>query len=297
MPSWRGKTRGGVIGYKIFVYTLKFFGIHTAYFLLRFVIIYYLIFDSKAVRSMHYYFHERLRFSYWKSKYGVYKNIYTFGQTLIDKVAILSGLESKYTYDFENENFLKEIGDSKKGGIILSAHLGNWEVAGQLLNRLNAPVSILMYDEEHQKIKEYLSGVMVKRDFEVIPIKEDGTHLFEIRKALSEGRLIAMHGDRFVEGNDVYRVRFLGKEANFPVGPYHLAAKFNVPLLFVYAVKETRFHYRFHAEPPMMLSCPGNLEKRKEVIRTVLQKYVSLIEEVVTKYPYQWFNYYDFWNV
>ncbi len=297
MPSWQGKTRGGVIGYKIFVYTLKFFGIGSAYFLLRFVIVYYLIFDRKAVRSVHYYFRHRLNFGFWKSKKAVYKNIYIFGQTLIDKVAILSGLTDRYTYDFENEEILKDIAGRKKGGIVLGGHFGNWEIAGHFLAQLDAQVSILMYDEEHRKVKEYLSGVMVNRDFKVIPIKEDGSHLFEIRQSLNDGRLVAMHGDRFVEGNEVYSTRFLGEEARFPIGPYHLAARFKVPVLFVYAMKEKNYHYHLYAEKPMMVPYPGNIERRRKVIRESLEKYVSFVENVVREYPYQWFNYYDFWKV
>jgi predicted LPLAT superfamily acyltransferase len=107
MPSWQGKTRGGVTGYKIFVHTLKFFGVGAAYFLLRFVIIYYFLFAPNAVKSAHYYFHRRQQFGFWKSLIAVYKNIYAFGQTLIDKVAILSGLGGKFTYNFENENCLR----------------------------------------------------------------------------------------------------------------------------------------------------------------------------------------------
>ena len=296
MPSWQGKTRGGVTGYKIFVFTLKFLGIGTAYFFLRFVIIYYLIFAPKAVKSAYYYFRKRLQFGFFKSGLRVYNNIYAFGQTLIDKVAILSGFGEKFTYNFENESFLRELAKNKSGGIILSGHFGNWEIAGQLLERLNARISILMYDEEHRRIKQYLSNVLIEKDFEVISIKEDGSHLFEIRDALSDGRLIAMHGDRFVEGNDVFSVSFLGKKAKFPTGPYHLAARYQVPVLFVYAVKESKYHYHFHADPPLYIPYPGDIEKRKKLVRDYVSKYVHFVEKVLKDYPNQWFNYYDFWS-
>lgn len=297
MPSWQGKTRGGVTGYRIFVFVLKSLGIGTAYFLLKFVILYYLIFAPKAVKSAYSYFHKRLQFGILRSCLGVYNNIYTFGQTLIDKVAVLSGFGEKFTYNFENESFLRDLAKNKSGGIILSGHFGNWEIAGQLLERLDAKISILMYDEEHQRIKKYLSNVMVERDFDVIPIKKDGSHLFEIKDALSNGRLIAMHGDRFVEGNDVYSVLFLGEKAKFPTGPYHLAARFQVPLLFVYAMKESKYHYHFHAEPPLNIPYPGNIKDRKRVVNKFVTRYVSFVEKVLKDYPNQWFNYYNFWRV
>ena len=109
--------------------------------------------------------------------------------------------------------------------------------------------------------------------------------------------IIAMHGDRFITGNKTVILDFMGQPAAFPIGPLNLAAKFNVPVSFVFAVKETSRHYHFFASPLTRVAFSTNLKQREANFREALQVYLQKFEEIVRKYPYQWFNYYDFWKL
>jgi predicted LPLAT superfamily acyltransferase len=206
---------------------------------------------------------------------------------------MLAGFGKRFTFDFEGEEHLREM---KNGGLLVSAHVGNWEIAGQLLNRLEKRINILLLDAEHQQIKQYLSGVLTNRNVNFIVIREDFSHLNEIREAFAKGEIIAMHGDRFIEGNKVMMFDFLGKPAPFPVGPVNIASRFGVPVSYVYAIKETNRHYHFYATPLRNVPFSRNLEKRDEYLREALEAFVRSFERIVRKYPLHWFNYYDFWN-
>jgi predicted LPLAT superfamily acyltransferase len=293
MSSWKGKTRGSVLGYKIFVWTIKHFGLSFAYFLLLFVVAYFIFSSRKAFRSIYYYFHSVLNFNISRSLKSVYLNYFYFGQVILDKIALLAGLQNKFTFDFEGEEFLRQM---DKGGLLISGHIGNWEIAGQLLNRLEKNINIILFDAEHEQIKGYLSDVFTERRINFIIIKEDYSHLKEIREALERCEIIAMHGDRFIEGNKIFRVNFLEKPASFPAGPVNLAARFGVPVSFVFAVKETWKHYHFFATPLRNVEFSSNLKKREFILREAVEAYVSTLEKIVRKYPLQWFNYYKFWD-
>jgi len=294
MQSWQGKTRGGVLGYRIFVWTLKYLGLSFAYFLLYFVVTYYIFASRKAFRSIFSFFHETMKFSFLKSLSSVYRNYYNFGQVLIDKIAMLAGFQSNFTFDFEGEEYLRQM---ENGGLLISGHIGNWEIAGQLLNRLEKNINIILFDAEHQQIKGYLSEVLTNRRVNFIVIREDYSHLQEIRDALDRKEIIAMHGDRYLEGNKLVVLDFLGKPAPFPVGPVNLAARFGVPVSFVFAVKETNTHYHFFATPLRGVEFSRNLAKRNEILRETVQVYVSALEKTVKRFPLQWYNYYDFWKM
>src|SRR6478672_8713153 len=101
MSKWDGKSRGTVLGYKIFVFFIKKAGIQSAYFILYFVASYYFLFLKKSNQAIFYYFHQRLGYSYWKAKRMVFKSYYTFGQTIIDKISISAGMRDKFTYEFD----------------------------------------------------------------------------------------------------------------------------------------------------------------------------------------------------
>jgi predicted LPLAT superfamily acyltransferase len=292
MPSWQGKSRGTPLGYRIFVSILRHFGVLPAYLLLRLVVLYYFLFSFKSSKLIFHYFHRKLHYSRMQSLGLLYKNYYRLGQTIIDKVVIMSGIDNKFTYNFDGEENLRRITALKKGGLLLSAHLGNWEIAGHLLKRLETTINVVMYDGEHQQIKKYMEGVTGKRNIRVIVIKEDLSHIYAISEALKNNELVCIHADRFVEGNKTMTSNFFDEPAKFPAGPFVLAATFKVPLSFVFAFKETDTHYHLYASEMKEYS---GLQKEL-VMQQVLKEFTVEMEEKAKLYPEQWFNYYNFWQ-
>ncbi|MGN6354156.1 MAG: LpxL/LpxP family acyltransferase [Parafilimonas sp.] len=292
MPSWQGKSKGTTFGYSIFVAVIKKFGVRPAYALLAIVAFYYFLFSFKTSKIIYGFYRKRLRYGRFSSLLKLYRNYYRLGQTLIDKIAIMSGAAVNFTFNFDGEENLRQITALQKGGLLLSAHIGNWEIAGYLLKRLNTRINIVMFDGEHQKIKEYLKSVTGETTANIIVIKNDLSHVFEINEALKNNELVCMHADRFVEGNKTIETNFLGSPAKFPLGPFLLAAKFKVPVAFVFAVKESTFHYHFFSTEAKDYST----YEKEEAIAQMLKGFAKAMEEKVKIYPEQWFNYYDFWK-
>lgn len=288
--EWKGKSRGGVLGYKIFIFFLQYFGISFAYFFLVFVALYYVPFAPKATRASYFYFRKIRKFSAFRSIIYIYWSYYRFGQTLLDKVAVMSGFFPRFTYYFDGEHHLRELAAQKKGAILISAHIGNWEIASHFLKKLDCPVNIVMLDAERQQIKALLDKSMSKREFKIIAIKEDFSHLLKIHEAIQNKEFICIHGDRFIpeQGGKTYRTKFLGYYAHFPRGPFELAARLKVPYTFVFAIKESSKHYHFYAMPGKMLET-GNVE-------AIIEEYLQHMERVLDEAPEQWFNYYDYWE-
>jgi len=293
MATWQGKTRGGLLGHQIFVFILQYLGLSPAYFLLYFVAFYYFIFSQKSNRFIYSYFRNIHHYSSFKARLAVYRNYYIFGQILIDKVAIYSGLVDKFTFDLEDE---KHLAAMDKGGFMISAHIGNWEMSGKKSDRIEKTMNLLMLDEEHRRIKHYLESVMKERNINVIPLKDDLSHLIAIRQALDKGELIAIHGDRFMPGMKTLTAKFMGKEARFPEGPFYLALRMNAPVSFAFAMKEGPAHYHFYATPPKKYDLPVGKRISQEHLEPILKDYIEALEMILKKYPEQWFNYYGFWE-
>jgi predicted LPLAT superfamily acyltransferase len=293
MATWQGKTRGGLLGHQIFVFTLRYLGLKPAYFILRFVSLYYFIFSHKSNRHIYSYFKDIQHYTACRARKAVYRNYYRFGQILIDKVAIYSGMVNNFTFDLEDE---KHLAAMDKGGFMISAHIGNWEMAGKKSDRIHKTMNLVMLDEEHRRIKHYLESVMKERNFRVIPLKDDLSHLIAIRQALDSGELIAIHGDRFMEGMKTLTGKFMGKDARFPEGPFYLALRMNAPVSFAFAMKEGPSHYHFYATSPKIYDQPEGKRISMENLEPILNDYIEALEAMLKKYPEQWFNYYEFWE-
>jgi len=124
--KWEGKSRGNVLGYKIFVFILKTFGVRSAYFILYFVAFYFLLFSVKGSKASYYYFRKRLKYSPLKSIFNVYKTNFVFGQTILDRVTIASGLKNQFTYEFDGEFILKEMLKEKARIDAITKETGYW---------------------------------------------------------------------------------------------------------------------------------------------------------------------------
>lgn len=289
MSKWDGKSKGSVLGYQIFVFCIKHLGVRTAYFMLYFVAAYYFLFLKKSNRVIFYYFHKRLGYSTFKAKKMVYKSYFTFGTTLIDKTAIAAGMRDKFTYEFDGIENLKKLLAEKKGGVLISAHIGNFEINEYFFNDIDIDlqINVVTSDNEHQAIKEYLNKVSQKTNAKFIIVKEDMSHIFEINTALTNNELICFTGDRYMEGTKSLTENFFGEEAKFPAGPFMIASRLKVPVVFVYVMKEPKLHYHLYARVA---------EVKHRDAPELLRTYIKSVESMLKIYPLQWFNYFDFWD-
>ena len=287
--EWQGKSRGTVLGYKIFVFFMKNLGLGAAYFILYFVAAYFCLFALNSSKAIYYYFNKRLKYSRTKSLLSIYNSYYTFGQTIIDKVAISSGLRDKFTYEFDGIHLIEETLKEKKGGVLISAHVGNFEIAEFFFGELEGKtsISLLTTDVEHTAIKEYIDSVTNDSNINLIIIKEDLSHIFEINAALARNEIVCITGDRYIKGSKFFTQELLGAEAKFPAGPFLLASRLNVPVLFVYVMKETSTHYHLYARKSQAAQRDSKM---------LLEEYAESVSWMLKKYPLQWFNYFDFWN-
>ncbi|RTY93917.1 lipid A biosynthesis acyltransferase [Flavobacterium sp. GT3R68] len=289
MSEWDGKSKGTLLGYKLFIFCIRKLGIKTSYVVLYFVASYYFLFLRKSNRAIFYYFYHRLGNSYLKSKMMVYKSYYTYGQTIIDRTAISVGMRDRFTYEFDGVDILHKLLAEKKGGILISAHVGNFEIAEYFFGEIDfdCQINLVTTDNEHTSIKEYLESISKKSKIKFIIVKDDLSHIYDINNALLNNELICFTGDRYFPGVKCLRSPILGEEADFPAGPFLIASRLKVPVVFVYVMKEPNLHYHLYARE-------AHTKHRDE--KALLGVYIESVESILKKYPLQWFNYFDFWN-
>ena len=288
--KWQGKSKGTVLGYRIFVFLMRHLGIYAAYSLLIFVAFYYFLTEWQSNRFMFYYFRHRLGYSLAKTIGSLYLSYFTFGQIIIDKIAILAGLEHKFTFDFDGQELLFKLLEEQQGGVLISAHIGNFEIAEPFFRKIDIDlkISTVTTDMEHSVIKEYLESISKnKPSNQFIYVKEDMSHIFKINDAIGDNKIVCFTGDRYFEGVRSLKGTLLGAEATFPAGPFFIASRLKVPVLFVYVMKESRLHYHLYAQVA---------EVKGRDAQALLDAYTENMEQMLKKYPLQWFNYFNFWD-
>lgn len=293
MPEWKGKTRGGSLGYRIFLGLLKYGGLRSAYALLLLVVPYFIPFAPKATKASWWYWRNIHHKGFFAAIGMLFKHYYKFGQVIIDKMAAPSGYDKDFKYDFNDYDHFLEILNSGTGVVMIGAHFGHWELGGQFFGDYSNKINIVMYDAEYQKIKEQIEAATGGRNYKVIPVNDDEmATIFNIKAALDNHEYVCFQGDRYINENKVLTHEFLGREAKFPAGPFLIASRMHMPVVFYFSEKEDTHRYSFNfffAEEPKRKA-----EKKPEA--QLLDQYIEVLEKRVKVHPEQWFNFYQFWN-
>jgi len=129
-----------------------------------------------------------------------------------------------------------------------------------------------------------------------IAINNDFSHLIEIAHALKNKEFVAIHGDRYLPGSKTMEQEFFNKPALFPSGPFLIPIKFDVPVVFVSAMKASPNHYHFFSTRPVNYNSIPLSQHQSNKEQMILQDYTQELEKKLIRYPEQWFNFYEFWK-
>jgi predicted LPLAT superfamily acyltransferase len=167
-------------------------------------------------------------------------------------------------------------------------------MGAHLLGRLGRPVNLVVLEREREQIRRLFGRALEGREFRLLTTDQHPLRSVPILAALRRGEVVALHGDRSLGTNDL-SLPFLGGRARFPVGPYLLAAASGAPLFQVFALRERLGSYRFFSHPPQFLD-KRTLRRDPQALRAALVLYVDRLADVARQSPFQWHNFYPFWE-
>lgn len=282
--NWSGKSRGGTFGYAFFVLLIRRLGIRFAYAFLILVVPYFVLFAPKSSRSIIKYYKRVHNLSTISAFFRLFSHYYTFGQTIIDKVAIINGLSNKYHYEFDNYKEFLSVLDS--GAVVMiGAHVGCWDIGATYFGNYASRLNVVLLDAEHQQIKKNVDTS--RFGYKIIALNDNNIEsLLKMKKAIDNKEYLCFQGDRFLAGANNEAVNFFNNKAAFPLGPTLLASKFKTPTVFYFAMREKGMKYRFIFKTLKA----GHSQK------DIMQQYINELENIVKNYPQQWFNFFDLWQ-
>ena len=171
--KWIAQQRGNAFGHWIFYQLLKIIGRDWATSLLYPVTCYYRFTSAAAVQSSKKYL-KKIR-HYWsqEKKLTVFRHLLNFAESLLDRAAIFTNTGGQFTFDFDGEEYIQTAIATGRGVILVSAHVGNWEIAGYCLQeRLSVPIKVAMFNYNNNIHSSYLQQHK-NQQRDVIVLKED----------------------------------------------------------------------------------------------------------------------------
>lgn len=289
--EWKGTTGGMPWMQRSLVWLLANIDQRVFYAILTLIVPFYMLFAHFGYIAQYHFFKERFGEPWWKAFCHVYLNHFRFGQVIIDRFAAYGG--KKFRFNYEDYELWERAEAQDDGFVAVCSHTGNYEMTGYSLRSMRKKYNALVYLGETETVMKNRARMFSGNNIEMVPVMADMSHIFTLNTALGNGEIVSMPGDRIFGSQKFVAHKFLGKEARFPVGAFTLAASRGCQALAVFCMKEDWQTYRIIVRE---LSA-GKAVKRNEVVENLSGSFAKALEEIVHRYPTQWFNYFDFWQI
>jgi predicted LPLAT superfamily acyltransferase len=262
--------------------------------LLLYPITLYFVISARAARrvSSEYLKRVRGRLPHW---WHVFRHFHCFAATILDRVYLLRGEFEHFEVTLREKEILHRQIESGKGCILLGSHFGSFEVLRSLgVTHQDLPLKVLMDVAHNQNITRFLDALNHKIASTVIVPDRPDT-LLRVKESLDAGFLVGMLGDRVSSGDKTTQCQFFGAPATFPAGPILIAAVMHCPVILFFGLYRGGKRYEIYFEhftDDVIL----NRDHRAEDIQNWMQRYVERLEHYARLAPYNWFNFYPFWD-
>ncbi|NVN97889.1 MAG: lysophospholipid acyltransferase family protein [Geobacteraceae bacterium] len=289
------RKRGNRLGFWFFRTAARFTGLRGAYGLLYFVCLYYFLVDrGLVIESLPYIkrrFPEKGRFG---QLFTLYLLFVSQGKCLVDRFAVAAGYEGIKIDIVGYEKARELIASSEKGMILLTAHIGSWQVAMSALKKFDRHVHVMMRPEDNEAVKDALNLDSESERVRVILTSGALGGVIEALKAIDSGDLVTVMGDRPYDFPAV-DARFMGGEVSFPYGAFTLASAAKCPVLVLLSAKVDIDRYVVDVSNVIYPEAVQGARK-KDAVKDSVQQYANLLENYVTEHPLQWFVFRNIWK-
>ena len=181
-----------------------------------------------------------------------------------------------------------------KGAILLTAHVGNFELGGLFLAQLGLKVAAVYVPDPSPVIEKHRDDARKLLGVTGIPVDRSPFGFLPVIRALEKNMCIAMQGDRDVSGTG-RAMPFFGKTASFPVGPFRIAQATGAPVFPVFVLQEDDGRYRTDVQAPIRVP-PARGDAGDAAVEAGLAEFVARMEAVIRANPTQWYRFARFWE-
>ncbi len=195
----------------------------------------------------------------------------------------------------ENIHYFDEALKRKKGVIVLTAHLGNWELGGAVISLSGYPFWVVALSHKNRKVNDFFISQRQSKGIQVIPL---GSAVRQCFNLLKENKMVALVGDRDFTEKGI-KVDFFGRKTFLPLGPAYLSMKTQAAIITGFMLRNPDDTFTLTLNKPIEFNMEEqsakNQQDKEEYLLTIIDTYKVVMEDYIRKYPEQWYMFRRFW--
>jgi predicted LPLAT superfamily acyltransferase len=260
------------------------------------VVLFYLLTRPMARRSSNEYF---AQLGQGPSLWRTFRHLNGFAETLLDKALAVSGRFPFQSLRFTGREVMLESMAQKKGGVLVTAHMGCLEVCRLAAERKDGPkLNVLVHTRHAEQFNALLARLDPHSQVKLLQVNDLApSTAVVLAERVEAGEFVVIAADRVPVSDSVGRtvlVPFLGRAASFPIGPWILAAALRCQVIFFSVLREDG-SYRVQFERLVeRVELPRG--RREAAAVEYVAKYAQALEACCRQSPEDWFNFYPFWE-
>ncbi len=225
----------------------------------------------------------------------LYRHFFCFASTIHDRIYLINRRYDLFDIEIHGEKNIRPLIDAGKGVFLMGAHLGSFEVMRAIGRQVpGLRVAMVMHEDNAQKINGMLAAINPEASMDVIPLGRIDSML-QVQERLGDGMLVGMLSDRTLGNEPMAQVNLLGATAGLPSGPFRMAALLRRPVVFMVGLYMGDNRYQVHFETLADFSeTPRN--EREQAVEMAIARYTDLLNQYTRLAPYNWFNFFDYWQ-
>jgi predicted LPLAT superfamily acyltransferase len=297
--------RGSVLGIRLILLCYRILGRRACSYLLLPVVAYFFVTGRLARRASHRYLR---RLHGWANGAAEgrrppnamqsFRHFYEFALNIVDRVSFFVGDTRDFKTIVHGREHVERLTRDKRGALVLSAHLGSFDALRLWAEQSGAAVSVAMFLRNARMINAVFEQLNPALRMRVIDLGRTAPRsVLDIRACIQRGEFVGLLADRVgvADGDRISWVPFLGARAAISHGPFLLAAALHCPVLFMIGLRVDDTTYEIFVETlAEEVVLPAT--ERTAALDGLACAYGRRLEQYCLRAPYQWFNFYDFWD-
>ena len=225
----------------------------------------------------------------------VFKHFLSFASTIHDRVYLINDRFNLFDIQTHNGHLVAQLNAAHNGVFLMGAHVGSFEVLRAVgRQQPGLRVAMVMFEENARKLNAALRAINPAAQQDIIALGHSDSML-KVHELLEGGSVVGMLADRRLNTDTTRPVPFLGQLADFPIGPFRMAAILRRPVLLMVGLYGGRNRYDIHFEELADFSAI-KAGGRDAAVNAAMARYAQLLEQHCREAPYNWFNFFDFWQ-
>ncbi|MGJ8667958.1 MAG: lipid A biosynthesis acyltransferase [Oceanococcus sp.] len=220
---------------------------------------------------------------------------------MLDRLFLFAGRDDYFQVSNPEAQLFDELAKTRTGAILMISHVGSFDILRLAVAQRHDDLRlrVLMDLSQGATLNAVLKSLNPEFLSSIIDTSQcQGTDLIlRIREELDAGAVIGIMADRLHHADErALQADFLGLPAAIPAGPWLIASVMKVPVYMGLGLYQGGCRYHLHFEKLFDGTQTVPRKQREALIQERAQHYLQRLQVWVQRYPYNWFNFYDFWT-